>query len=104
MSGNGAAIHRKAEAYIYYGEVFKVVAQSPSTQVPNKEGTGQTAKCTLQALGGKYEDCLAVTLFGNTALCKFHPGDTVLAKLRFQAHEHNGAWYQDVFAKEIMTL
>ena len=36
---------------------FKVVAQSPSTQVPNKEGTGQTARCTivLQALGGKYE-------------------------------------------------
>ena len=85
---------------------FKVVAQSPSTQVPNKEGKGQTARCTivLQALGGKYEDCLAVTLFGNTALCKFHPGDTVLAKLRFQAHEHNGAWYQDVFAKEIMAL
>ena len=85
---------------------FKVVAQTPCVQVPNKEGTGQTAKCTivLQALGGKWEDCLAVTLFGNTALCKFHPGDTVLAKLRFQAHEHNGAWYQDVFAKEIMAL
>ena len=34
---------------------FKVVAQSPSTQVPNKEGTGQTARCTivLQALGGQ---------------------------------------------------
>lgn len=85
---------------------FKVVAQTPCVQVPNKEGTGQTAKCTivLQALGGKWEDCLAVTLFGNTALCKFHLGDTVLAKLHFQAHEHNGAWYQDVFAKEIMAL
>ena len=60
---------------------FKIVAQTPCVQVPNKEGTGQTAKCTivLQALGSKYEDCLEVTLFGNTALCKFHPGDTVLA-------------------------
>lgn len=85
---------------------FKVVAQSPSVQVPNKEGNGQTAKCTivLQALGGKYEDSLVVTLFGNTAMCRWEAGDTVLAKLRFQAHEYNGVWYQDVFAKEIMTL
>ena len=84
---------------------FKVVAQSPSTQVPNKEGTGQTAKCTivLQALGGKYEDCLAVTLFGNTAQCKFEPGDTVLAKLRFQAREYNGQWYQDIVVGDIIA-
>jgi len=85
---------------------FKVVAQSPCIQVPNKEGTGQTAKCTivLQALGGKWEDCLAVTLFGDMAVCRLDTGTTVLAKLRFQAHAHNGAWYQDVFVKEIMTL
>lgn len=86
--------------------LFKVVAQSPTIQVPSQMEGGQTSKCTLvlQELGGKYENAYAVTLLGNGAQCRFATGDMVAAVLRFTTHEYNGQWYQDVVAKEIVAL
>ena len=38
---------------------------------------------------------------GNLALCKFTPGKLVVAALRFQTHESNGAFYQDIVASSL---
>ena len=37
----------------------------------------------------------------NGALCKFTPGKLVVAALRFQTHESNGAFYQDIVASSL---
>ena len=41
---------------------------------------------------------------GNLALCKFTPGKLVVAALRFQTHESNGAFYQDIVASEVREV
>ena len=87
--------------------IAKVVAQSESVYVPSRKADkGQVAKSVirLKELGGEFEDEYVCTLFGNLALCKFVAGDLVAAALRFQSHEVNGQFYQDVVATEIQVL
>ena len=87
--------------------IAKVVAQTEPVFVPSKkQENGQVAKSMirLKELGGDYEDEYQCTLFGNLAQCKFAVGKTVVASLRFQTHESNGAWYQDIVANDIQAI
>ena len=86
--------------------LFRVINQSEPQQVPSQKAeSGQVTKSTivLQAFGGKYENVYVCTLFGNSATCKWYPGELVFASLRFQAHEYNGQWYQDIVVSEIIA-
>ena len=86
--------------------LFRVINQGEPQQVPSqKTEGGQVSKCSivLQEIGGKYENMYACTLFGNSATCKWFPGDMVYANLRFQAREYNGQWYQDITVGEIVS-
>ena len=88
-------------------KILRVVAQGEPAYVPSKRsGNGQLAKCMirLKELGGDYEDEYICTMFGNLALCKFAEGKTVVASLRFQTHESQGAVFQDVIATEITEV
>ena len=85
-------------------KILKVVAQTEPVYVPSKKSdSGQGAKCyiRLKELGGDYEDEYICAMFGNLALCKFTPGKLVVAALRFQTHESNGAFYQDIVASSL---
>ncbi len=87
--------------------IAKVISQTEPTYVPSKkQENGQLAKSyiRLRELGGDYEDEYNCTMFGNLAECKFAVGKTVVASLRFQTHESNGSYFQDVVANEIVTL
>ena len=87
--------------------ILRVVAQSDVLYIPSKKQEGsQLAKCLirLKELGGQYEDEDLCALFGNLANCKFAEGDLVAAALRFQTHESNGLFYQDIVANEIVKL
>ena len=86
--------------------LFRVINQSEPQQVASQKAEGgQVTKSTivLQAFGGKYENVYVCTLFGNSATCKWYPGEMVFASLRFQAHEYNGQWYQDITVGEIVS-
>ena len=71
-----------------------------------KSDSGQLAKSMirLKELGGDYEDEYICAMFGDLALCKFAVGKTVIASLRFQTHEANGSFFQDVVANEIQNI
>ena len=87
--------------------ILKVMAQGEPSYVPSKKTeSGQVAKCMirLKALGGDFEDEFICTMFGNLALCKFAMYDVVVATLRFQAHEVNGTFYQDIVATDLVKL
>ncbi len=87
--------------------ILKVMAQGEVTYVPSRKQEGsQLAKCSirLKELGGDYTDEYMCTMFGNLALCKFEVGEPVVATLRFQTRENNGAFYQDIVASEIIRL
>ena len=87
--------------------IFKVVQQSEALAVPSKQSeTGETKKSTivLQEFGGKYADQYACTMLGPTAECRFYGGELVVASLRFTAHEHAGAFYQDVLVNDIQKI
>ena len=87
--------------------IAKVISQTEPTYVPSKkQESGQLAKSyiRLRELGGDYEDEYNCTMFGNLAECKFNTGKTVVASLRFQTHESNGAWYQDIVANDIQAI
>ena len=87
--------------------IAKVVAQTELVFVPSKkQENGQVAKSMirLKELGGDYEDEYQCTLFGNLAQCKFAVGKTVVASLRFQTHESNGSYFQDVVANDIQFI
>lgn len=87
--------------------IAKVISQTEPTYVPSKkQESGQLAKSyiRLRELGGDYEDEYNCTMFGNLAECKFAVGKTVVASLRFQTHESNGAYYQDIVANDIQPL
>ena len=87
--------------------LLKVVAQTNVIYVPSKrqEG-GQLAKCyiRLRELGGQYENEYLCALFGNLASCVFNEGDLVVASLRFQTHETNGQYYQDIVVNDLIRL
>ena len=86
--------------------LFRVIHQGEPQQVPSQKAEGgQVSKCSivLQELGGKYENMYVCTMFGNTAMCKWYASELVHAALRFQAHEYNGQWYQDIVVGEIIS-
>lgn len=76
-----------------------------AVQSQKAEG-GQMLKrsVVLQELGGKYEDRYAATLIGAMAEKGFAEGDLVVARLRFQTHEYNGNWYQDITVLEMLKI
>lgn len=86
-------------------KLFRVVAKTSEVIVPNKDG-GQTSKYTLvlQETGGKYEPSYVATVFNHEPRCHLETGDLVYAILRFQAHEYNGQWYQDIVVKELIPI
>ena len=88
-------------------KILKVVAQTEPVYVSSKKTeNGQLAKCMirLKELGGDYEDEYICVMFGNLALCKFAEGKIVVASLRFQTHESNGSYFQDVVANDIIMV
>ncbi|MCR5535556.1 MAG: hypothetical protein K6F47_10385 [Bacteroidaceae bacterium] len=88
-------------------KICKVISQTEPVYVNSKkQENGQLAKCyiRLRELGGEYENEYLCAMFGNLALCKFDTGRPVAVSLRFQTHEANGAYYQDVVATEIEKL
>jgi len=88
-------------------KILKVVAQTEPVFVPSKKSdSGQLAKSMirLKELGGDYKDEYICAMFGDLALCKFAVGKTVIASLRFQTHEANGSFFQDVVANEIQNI
>ena len=88
--------------------VFRVVSQGDVSYIPStKQEGGQLAKCVIRLKefgGSKFGNEYACTMFGNLAQCKFFEGDLVVASLRFQVHEVNGAVYQEVIANDIVKL
>lgn len=88
-------------------KVLKVVAQTDAVMVPSKkQESGQIAKCyiRLRELGGEYEGEYICTLFGELAQQEYASGKLVVASLRFQTHEANGAYYQDIVVNEIVPI
>lgn len=88
-------------------KILKVVAQGNPINVPSKKTeSGIVAKCMirLKELGGDYENEYICAMFGNLALCRFAEDDMVVATLRFQTHEANGSFYQDVVANDVIKL
>jgi hypothetical protein len=88
-------------------KILKVMAQTEPVYVPSKKtDSGQVAKSMirLKELGGDYEDEYICAMFGNLALCKFAVGKTVIASLRFQTHESNGSYFQDVVPNTIENI
>ena len=88
-------------------KLLKVVAQTEPVYVPSKkQSDGQLAKSMirLKELGGDYEGEFICAMFGNLALCKFAVGETIIVSLRFQTHESNGSYFQDVVANEIVKI
>ena len=88
-------------------KILKVLAQTEPVYVPSKkQDNGQLAKSMirLKELGGDYEDEYICAMFGNLALCKFTAGTTVIVSLRFQTHESNGSYFQDVIANDIIKI
>ena len=83
------------------------MAQTEPVFVPSKKAeNGQLAKSMirLKELGGDYEDEYICAMFGNLALCKFTVESTVVSSLRFQTHESNGSYFQDVVASDIQNI
>ena len=71
-------------------KIYKIVKQGEPIQIPSQKAEGgQLTKSmiTLQELGGKYANTYLCTMFGNTALCKWTPGEIVFASLRFEVRE-----------------
>ena len=88
-------------------KLLKVVGQSDVKYVPStNQENGQLAKSMirLKELGGDYEDEYICAMFGNLALCKFEVGKVVAASLRFQTHESNGSYFQDVVASDVQII
>ena len=88
--------------------ICRVVSQSDVTYVASQKAEGgQLAKCVIRLKefgGGKFGNEYACTMFGNLAQCRFYEGDLVVASLRFQVHEVNGATYQEVIANDVVKL
>ena len=87
---------------------LRVVSQGDVSYVASQKADGgQLAKCVIRLKefgGSKFGNEYACTMFGNLAQCKFFEGDLVVASLRFQVHEVNGAVYQEVVANDVVKL
>ena len=89
-------------------KIFRVVSQTEASYVASQKAeSGQLAKCgiRLKEFGGsKFGNEYVCTMFGNLAQCRFYEGDLVVASLRFQVHEVNGAVYQEVLVNDMVSL
>ena len=89
-------------------DFFQVVSQGDVTYVASQKAEGgQLAKCLIRLKefgGSKFGNEYVCTMFGNLAQCKFNEGNLVVASLRFQVHEVNGAVYQEVIANDVVKL
>ena len=89
-------------------KIFRVVSQTEASYVASQKAeSGQLAKCgiRLKEFGGsKFGNEYVCTMFGNLAQCRFYEGDLVVASLRFQVHEVNGAVYQEVIVNDMVSL
>lgn len=84
---------------------FKVVSQQQPFAVTKQDGsTLNKCQIVLQEFGGKYENSYVCNLIGNSALCKFYPGDLVLAALSFKHNEYQGKFYQDINVQDIVSF
>ena len=69
-------------------KILKVTGQGDPMMVPSKKQEGgQLAKCYIRLKE-----------------LKFAEGSVVAASLEFRTHESNGAYYQDVVARDIVEL
>ena len=88
--------------------IYYVVSQGDVSYVASQKAEGgQLAKCVIRLKefgGSKFGNEYVCTVFGNLALCKFHEGALVVASLRFQVHEVNGAVYQEVVVNDMVSL
>ncbi len=88
--------------------IYRVVSQTEASYVASQKAeSGQLAKCVIRLKefgGSKFGNEYACTMFGNLAQCRFYEGDLVVASLRFQVHEVNGAVYQEVVVNDIVKL
>jgi len=86
-------------------QFFKVIAQQEPFSVTKQDGS-QLSKCiiVLQEIGGKFENSYACNLLGNSALCKFYPGDLVFASLRFTHSEYQGRFYNEISVQDIISF
>ncbi len=85
--------------------ILRVEGQTDPTTITKKDGT-QMPKCyvRLKELGNEYADEYIAAVLGNGASVRYQKGELVSVSLRFQTHENNGAFYQDVVAQEIVKL
>ena len=88
--------------------IYRVVSQGDVTYVASQKAEGgQLAKCLIRLKefgGGKFGNEYIATLFGNLAQCRFAEGDLVVASLRFQVHEVNGAAYEEIVANDVVKI
>lgn len=88
--------------------IYRVVSQGDVTYVASQKAEGgQLAKCMIRLKefgGGKFGNEYVCTMFGNLSQYKFYEGDLVVASLRFQVHEVNGAVYQEVIANDVVPI
>ena len=84
---------------------FKVVSQQQPFAVTKQDGsTLNKCQIVLQEFGGKFENSYVCNLIGNAALCKYYPGDLVLAALSFKHNEYQGKFYQDINVQDIVSF
>ena len=84
-----------------------VVSQGDVSYVASQKAEGgQLAKCVirLKEFGSKFGNEYVCTMFGNLAQCRFHENELVVASLRFQVHEVNGAVYQEIVVNDMVSL
>ena len=88
--------------------ICSVVSQQAVSYIPStKQEGGQLAKSVIRLKefgSSKFGNEYACTMFGSLAQCKFYEGDLVVASLRFQVHEVNGAVYQEVVANDVVSI
>ena len=88
--------------------IYRVVSQTEASYVASQKAeSGQLARCVIRLMefgGSKFGNEYACTMFGNLAQCRFYEGDLVVASLRFQVHEVNGAVYQEVIVNDMVSL
>lgn len=86
-------------------QLFKVIAQQAPFTVNKSDGAPLNKSIiVLQEIGSKHEDSYVCHLLGNTALCKFTPGDFVYASLRFQHSEYQGKFYNEITVQDIVSF
>ncbi len=87
-------------------KILRVTGQTEPIEVTSKKQEGKKIqKCIvrLKPIGDDYTEFVAVVL-GNGATVKYQKNELVVADLSFTSHESNGAFYQDVLAREIVKL